>query len=116
VLDDLSSKELRSQAILDVLRRSRHFKVKVYISSQAILAILPASMQQLSVICVWKGMSEHYMKELHTRITCTIPWDDFYALYRSITEMKHQFMTIYTRTGAIRMSFFPEDLTKNIEE
>jgi hypothetical protein len=116
VLDDLSSKELRSQAILDVLRRSRHFKVKVYISSQAILAILPASMQQLSVICVWKGMSEHYMKELHSRISCSIPWEDFYALYREITDIKHQFMSIYTRTGAIRMSFFHEDLAKNLTE
>lgn len=105
ILDDLSKQQLRSPAIINLLKEARHFKLRVFVSSQGILHIQPDSMQNLYEIWMWKGFSRKQIYQLADRISTSLSPDQLYHIYKQITSKKYQFMNMNLVNDTIRPSF-----------
>lgn len=105
ILDDLSKQQLRSPAIINLLKEARHFKLRVFISSQGILHIQPDSMQNLYEIWIFKGFSRKQIYQLADRISTSLSPDQLYHVYKQITSKKYQFMNMNLVNDTIRPSF-----------
>ena len=57
VLDDLSN-ELKSKSLLTLLKKNRHYRSKIIISSQWLHDLLPESRKQIALFMVFKGFPE----------------------------------------------------------
>ena len=64
VFDDLSG-ELKSKSLLNLLKKNRHYKSKLIISSQWIHDLLPESRKQMDVFIVFKGFTKLKMMEIY---------------------------------------------------
>ena len=108
LLDDLprnSLNETKYGAVENLVRKNRHFKARVYISSQFILAISPSAMSNISHFLIGKFYSEEHMKRLYNRLQLSITFPEFYSLYKEIMLKKpYSFMHI-SRDGSIRVNF-----------
>ncbi len=107
VFDDLSS-ELKSRSLLALMKKNRHYKSKLLISSQWPHDLLPESRKQLDVILIFKGFTEQKLKELYKDCDSSIPFDTFYAMYKEATEKPFSFMYIDCRNDRIRQNFDKE--------
>lgn len=105
ILDDLSKQQLRSPAIINLLKEARHFKLRVFVSSQGILHIQPDSMQNLYEIWMWRGFSRKQIYQLADRISTSLSPDQLYHVYKQITSKKYQFMNMNLVNDTIRPSF-----------
>ena len=104
VLDDLSS-ELKSPALVSLLKKSRHNKLQVIISSQYYHDLLPAGRLQLDYILLWKNMNDEKLKIVHADSNLPIDEETFIKLYHAITDGSYNFMYIDKSTGTIRKNF-----------
>jgi hypothetical protein len=104
IFDDLSN-ELKSTSLLALMKKNRHYKSKLLISSQWINDLLPASRKQVDLIILFGGFSEAKVKEIYKDADSSIPFEKFYAMYKQATEKPYSFMWIDTRTDTIRQNF-----------
>ena len=93
ILDDLST-ELKSTSLVSLLKKNRHFKAKIVISSQYLNDLLPQSRRQLDVFLVFKGFSDKKLKEVYTDADANIEFDKFKELYHKATEEPFSFFYI----------------------
>jgi hypothetical protein len=84
IFDDMS-KELRNPDIAVLLKQCRHFHIRTIISSQYLKDLAPSSRQQIKGWCVFKGISERVIEELHESIGLKMPFEVFYELYKKST-------------------------------
>ena len=104
VFDDLST-ELKSRSLLDLLKKNRHYKTKLIISSQWIHDLLPESRKQIDLFLIFKGFPEQKMKEIYKDCDSSIPFETFIEVYKKATENQHSFMYIDTRSDTFRCCF-----------
>jgi len=104
VLDDLST-ELKSPALVSLLKKSRHNKLQVIISSQYYHDLLPAGRLQLDYILLWKNMNDEKLKIVHGDSNLPIDEETFIKLYHAITDGSYNFMYIDKNQGTIRKNF-----------
>lgn len=105
--DDLSVNELRSTAVCNALKKSRHYKCKMYLSSQHILHCSPQSFSQLSTLYLWPGFSQHYIKTLWERSNLGIDFEQLWMLYTELLKTPHDFLNINLRQNQVRLNFRP---------
>ncbi len=104
VFDDLSS-ELKSPSLLALMKKNRHYKSKLLISSQWPHDLLPQSRKQLDLILIFKGFTEQKLKEVYKDCDSSIPFDTFYRMYKEATIKPYSFMYIDCRNDTIRQNF-----------
>lgn len=106
-LDDLSSQELRAKCLDNNLKKCRHYKARMCVSTQHIIHLSPSAMTQLSVVCMWKGFSPTYMEKLHDRlgIQSVMDFKQFWLLYSMSTKEEHSFLTYYIKDEKFRAGF-----------
>jgi len=104
VLDDIST-ELKNPALVSLLKKSRHNKLQIIISSQYYHDLLPASRMQLDYILLWKNMNDEKLKIVHADSNLPIDEDTFIKLYHAITDNTYNFMYIDKLQGKIRKNF-----------
>lgn len=104
ILDDLST-ELKSTSVTALLKKNRHFKAKIILSSQYLNDLLPAARKQLDYCCLFKGHSLKKIEEVHRDLDVSIPVDEFYRVYKFATEEPFSFLYVDTVSGTFRRNF-----------
>ena len=106
ILDDLAIEELHDPSVDTSLKKTRHYKARVIISSQHIMHITKTAFAQISLVCLWKGFSADYIKRLvDGRLTTSLEYKQFYLLYKEITKEPYSFLTIYQQDDQLRRKF-----------
>ena len=112
VFDDLSG-ELKSKSLLNLLKKNRHYKSKLIISSQWIHDLLPESRKQLDVFIVFKGFTKLKMMEIYKDCDSSILFDTFFNIYQQATEQPHSFLYIDSRSDTFRQNFNKQFIIEN---
>lgn len=106
ILDDLSIPELHDSSVDTALKKTRHYKARVIISSQHIMHISKTAFGQLTAVLLWRGFSMDYIKSLvDGRLTVPLDYKRFYALYKEMTKEDFAFISVYQSDEQIRFKF-----------
>lgn len=107
IVDDMGRQHLRHNIIEDCLKKTRHYKCRMLISTQHIIHIAPSALTQYSAVCMWRGFSPVYMAKLHDRLSMfnVIDFKSFWVLYSSVTKEKHAFLTYHLTDETFRNGF-----------
>ena len=104
IMDDLSS-ELKKQSVAALLKKNRHFKTKVIISSQWLNDLPPEALRQINIMCLFQGFSISKLEEFHKKANLGIPLIDFVDMYNDATKEPYGFLYVDTDTGVYRNKF-----------
>ena len=104
ILDDLAD-ELRSPIIATFLKKNRHFKAKVIISSQYTNDLMPAAMKQLDYVLLFKGHDAVKLEQIRKSADLAIPQKDFLDMYQFATSQPYSFLYADVRGGTFRKNF-----------
>lgn len=106
-LDDLAQQELRLKTLDNCLKKTRHYKSRMTVSTQHIIHLQPSAMTQLTMVCMWKGYSPSYMFKLHDRLgmQSALDFKQFWLLYSEVTKQPHAFLTYYIKDEKFRAGF-----------
>jgi hypothetical protein len=104
VFDDLSN-ELKSSSLTALLKKNRHFKTKVIISSQYLHDLPPESRKQLDVWMIFKGQPLEKLQAIYKDADLNIDLDLFLYLYKVATSKPYSFLYIDTRNDQFRICF-----------
>lgn len=104
IFDDLSS-ELKSQSLLTLLKKNRHFKTKLIISSQWIHDMLPESRKQVDLFLVFRGFTEKKLMEIYKDCDSGLPFETFCKIYKKATKKPFSFLYIDTLSDSYRRNF-----------
>jgi hypothetical protein len=104
ILDDLST-ELKSKSITSLLKKNRHFRSKILISSQHLNDLLPEGRKQLDYFILFRGHPLKKIEEIHRDADISIPLDEFYRVYKFATEEPYSFLYVDCTTGEFRRNF-----------
>lgn len=105
VFDDLGS-DLRHHSIGQLMKKSRHYKIAVILSSQYFKDIHPMAMRQLSHYLLFSSINEEQLKEIYNKVRPPdTTLDQFKELYHIATKKKFHHLTIYVREHEFRINF-----------
>jgi len=104
VFDDLSN-ELKSKSLVSLLKKNRHFKALVIVSSQYLHDLLPESRKQMDYLLVFKGQSIEKLKVIYTDADLSTPFEEFLKIYEDATKEKYSFLYIDVRDDSYRKCF-----------
>ena len=104
VCDDLSD-ELKNKSLVSLLKKNRHFKAKVIISSQYLNDLLPESLKQIDYWLVFKSIPEEKLQHIYKMADISIPYELFIQIYKKATEKMYSFLYIDTQREQFRRNF-----------
>lgn len=113
VFDDLSV-DLRKPEIAELIKQSRHFLLRVIVSTQFIHDIKPDTLQQFDEILLFKNITEDKLQKLHSQLNLAIDYPLFHKLYTETTKDtgppkdpkgKHNWLYIDKMTETFRRNF-----------
>lgn len=107
VLDDLSA-ECRRKSVASLMKKNRHFKCKVIISSQHPNDLQPESLKQLQVAILFGGHSDDKLLKFHRDLDLTVGRDTFIDMYREVTAKPFNFLYIDVARGKFRKNLNTE--------
>ena len=103
IFDDLAD-EIKCRCVANLLKKSRHYDMKVIISSQYYLDIAKGGRGQIYYYLVYGGFPEKTIDKIHEDSNVPISNELFYRLYRDATKEPYSFLYV-SRTGEIRKNF-----------
>lgn len=101
VFDDLS-KDLRNPSVSKLMKKARHYRSKVILSSQDIKDITPDCHAQLYAVILFSGLSEERLASVYKCIAMDVDKHDFEKLYRDVTSKPYTFLTVLPMKGEFR--------------
>lgn len=104
IFDDLSG-ELKEPSLVELLKKNRHYKTKIIISSQYLNDLKPESRKQIDLMMIFKGFPEAKLLEIYKDCDSSVPFNTFSELYKKATEIPHSFLYIDTRSDSYRCCF-----------
>lgn len=104
IMDDLAS-ELKSTSVTGLLKKNRHFKSKVILSSQYLNDLLPAARKQLDYIILYRGHPDKKLLEVHRDADVALSTQAFINLYKFATKEPFSFLYIDTTNQQFRRNF-----------
>lgn len=106
VFDDISN-ELKNPAVATLLKKSRHFKSAVYISSQYANDLLPMSIKQLDYFLCFRSFSRDKLEHIHRLLDLSIDLEKFYNIYDYCFDNSkgYDFLYIDVRNQMFRKNF-----------
>jgi len=107
VFDDISQ-ELKNPALLALLKKSRHLKAAVYVSSQYLLDLNPAALKQLSYFLCFRSMTQDKLEHIHKMLDLSIDLEKFYEIYDYATKEPYNFLYIDMKNQTFRKNFSKE--------
>jgi hypothetical protein len=107
VFDDISN-ELKSKSLISLLKRNRHFKCSILLSSQYPLDLDPQSRKQIDTWLVFKGQPLAKLETIYKDADISIPFDEFAKIYKVATEKPYSFLNINTRNETFKRNFNTE--------
>lgn len=107
IFDDISN-ELKNPALLALLKKSRHIKSTIYISSQYILDLLPQALKQLSYFLCFRSMTKEKLEHIYKMLDLSIDEEKFYDIYDYATKEPYSFMYVDMKNQKFRKNFSKE--------
>lgn len=107
VFDDISG-ELKNPAVASLLKKSRHFKSGVYISSQYIHDLQPQSIKQLDYFLCFRSFSRDKLEHIHKLLDLSLDLEKFINIYDycfSDPNERFSFLYIDVRNQSFRKNF-----------
>ncbi|MGH7239314.1 MAG: hypothetical protein ACREHG_04515, partial [Candidatus Saccharimonadales bacterium] len=104
VLDDLAD-ELKKKSVATLLKKNRHFKCKVIISSQWLNDLPPSGLGQMNMVCLFRGFSVEKLGEFHSKARLAMPLEKFIDLYKDATAEDYGFLYIDMDNNVYRKKF-----------
>lgn len=104
IFDDLSN-ELKSPALTSLLKKNRHFKAKILVSSQYLNDLPPQSRKQMDNILIFKGQPQKKLDEIYRDFDIAISPEQFYIIYQKATEKLYSFLYIDRFNDTFRRNF-----------
>ena len=102
--DDISN-ELKSPALVTLIKKNRHFLCKLLISSQYCMDLLPGSLRQIDMCFIFKGVPPEKMQKLIKDFDLAIPLDKLLNIYQYATLNKFSFLKIDTQENEYFRNF-----------
>jgi len=84
IFDDLSH-ELRSKSITLLAKNSRHYRLKMILSSQDIKDLTPATHEQIDITFIFKNTTKKRLHYLHDRLSLWDSFEHFLNIYDRVT-------------------------------
>ena len=72
--------------LLSLLKKNRHCKTKLIISSQWIHDLLPESRKQIDLFLIFKGFTERKLQEIKKDCDSGLPFQTFFQIYKKATS------------------------------
>ena len=91
VFDDLGE-EIGDKSLTALLKKNRHFRCKVIISSQNLKDIPPQARRQIDLWLLFSGLSENILKTVHQDADFPVGLEKFVAGYKQATTNPYSFM------------------------
>ena len=104
LLDDLSS-ELKSKSLVSLLKKNRHFKAKIIVSSQYLNDMLPESRKQQDYFLIFRGQPNKKLEEIRRDADVGLDEEEFRDVYQFATEERYSFLYIDTHQNTYRRNF-----------
>lgn len=104
IFDDASDM-IRNPAIATLLKKNRHIKANVIISSQYIHDLRPESIKQLDYFVCFKSFSQDKLQLVHKGLDLSIDFDKLWSLYEHCVEKPYSFLYINVRNEEMRCNF-----------
>ena len=104
VFDDLSS-DLRDKTIEKLIKKNRHTKSMVIISSQYLQDIMPSSQKNLDYMIMFRSFSDDKLEIIHKNLDLSIKLPDLIGLYHFATAEPYNFLYIDVRNEQYRKNF-----------
>ncbi len=107
VFDDISQ-ELKNVGLLALLKKSRHLKSAVYISSQYVNDLPPQALKQLSYFLCFRSMTYDKLEHIHRMLDLAIDMEKFYNIYDYATKDLYNFLYVDMKNQTFRKNFSKE--------
>ena len=91
VLDDMSD-ELKNRSLSSLIKKSRHFESKLLVSTQYYCDVEKSARNQFRYWCLYGGISEDKLDQLHSDIGLSIAVSRFKGLYKDATSEQYNFL------------------------
>lgn len=93
VFDDLS-RDIRHKSIEKLIKKNRHYRAKIIMSSQAIVDITPGMFVNLEYLIIFKSFSDDTLLNLYKRSHMWIPYEDFLSFYKDAVSEPYGFLLV----------------------
>jgi hypothetical protein len=107
VFDDISQ-ELKNVGLLALLKKSRHLKSAVYISSQYVNDLPPQALKQLSYFLCFRSMTHDKLEHIHKMLDLAIDIEKFNDIYDFATKEPYNFLYVDMKNQTFRKNFSKE--------
>jgi hypothetical protein len=104
ILDDLST-ELHDKAVSALLKKNRHFKTKIIISSQYYNDLAKDCRQQIDYMLMFPNIPNDKVESVYKELDLATEYDIFQQLYSISTKDKYNFLYIDVRNDSFRKNF-----------
>lgn len=104
-LFDDASEMISSTSVQNLLKKNRHLKSNVIISSQYLHDLSPSSIKQLDYFICFKSFSNEKLEVIHKHLDLSIELDKLYSIYAYCTSKPYSFLYINVRTEEYRCNF-----------
>lgn len=94
ILDDMSKDQLNDSSVQNLIKRYRHFKCKVILSSQYAVDTSPTIRENTACWFVFGGLPNRKLQIIYDAIGSSIDLDEFVARYREATAERHSYLRI----------------------
>jgi hypothetical protein len=105
---DDASNMLRNPAVSTLLKKNRHLKSNVIISSQYLHDLTPESIKQLDYFICFKSFSRDKLDLIHKGLDLSIEPEILWNLYEYCTNKPYSFLYINVRNEEFRNNFNKE--------
>jgi len=107
IFDDLSD-ELKSRSLITLLKKNRHWKMKIVVSSQYYHDLLPESRLQIDYLLIFKNITEDKLLLMHKNANLAIDPGVFVKLYHFATQKPFSFFWVDCINDRFRRNFNTE--------
>jgi hypothetical protein len=104
VFDDLGA-DLRHPCISQLLKTNRHERCKVILSSQYLTDLQPQAIKQIDFCMLFKAFGDDKLERIHQLFDLSLPWLQFYDLYKVATSAPFSFLYVDVRKEQFRKNF-----------
>lgn len=105
ILDDISD-ELKNRALKLLVKNSKHYKIKLIISSQDFTDVLPSIHAQGDICCIFKETTDKRLEYLFEKLSLWGNLAEFKKVYKHITSEPYEFLLIDRQRQHYRKGLF----------
>lgn len=107
ILDDLSN-ETRNKEVSTLMKKNRHFRSRIIISSQYANDLAPDALKQVDYFLLLGGHSDDKLELIYKHGDSSLELVEFIDLYRNATAKKYDFLYYDTANESYRKNFDEE--------